>query len=448
MQGTGQTSRGAHALVPTLANLPPEPDDPQLSVPRGLLTADPAGPLDQRTIDADRAELAAVPGTPLAPPPAHRRGKNWAATLAFSGLLHAVAALAVLAAGADRVMIAGSEDAGVLLLGNADADQAAAGAPFPDSTQVTLVTMVAPQPAQTVTAEAVEPVAAPASTSDGVETPIVADTMPMQSETVEPAATSPESEAVAVQAPEPVEDKPLPAQAADPAPPILAAEVVQPAEDPASALPPAEKTVPEPVEGAKAVATPNPAEPAQEPRAAERKAAEKSRAKAGKAPAPKQERKHPAKKNAPGKKSAETQKPARKGDTKAGSGGNAEADAKRGTTAGEASGTRTVAGKGGTLSAAGNAAVSNYPGKVAARLRRASRGISGSGRSRATNTVRVSFTVTAAGALAGVRIASSSGSPDLDKAALAIVRRAEPFPSIPPEAGRRTWAFTLPLGIR
>ena len=31
-------------------------------------------------------------------------------------------------------------------------------------------------------------------------------------------------------------------------------------------------------------------------------------------------------------------------------------------------------------------------------------------------------------------------------AALAIVRRAAPFPPIPPEAGRKNWAFTLPLG--
>ena len=36
MQGTGQTSRGAHALVPTLANLPPEPDDPQTTSSRSL----------------------------------------------------------------------------------------------------------------------------------------------------------------------------------------------------------------------------------------------------------------------------------------------------------------------------------------------------------------------------------------------------------------------------
>ena len=54
--------------------------------------------------------------------------------------------------------------------------------------------------------------------------------------------------------------------------------------------------------------------------------------------------------------------------------------------------------------------------------------------------------VDAGGGVGGIRVIRSSGSPELDQAALAVVRRAAPFPPIPPQAGRSSWAFTLPLG--
>jgi len=447
---------GTPASFPAImADLPPEPDDPEFTIPRGALLADLPEP--REAIDPSEAELAAAPAGALERRPAAlRKPSGWTAMLGFSCLLHAAAALAFLAVGADKVMIAGSEDAGLLLLGNADADQAAAGEPFPDSTQVTLVTMLAPQPVQTVAAEAVEPVLADmASAPDVVEpavqetlAPVEAETVPVASEAVEPTVTTPSAATAPVQALEMVEDEPLPAQATDPAPPILTAEIMQPVEDAAGAPPLVEKTAPEPVEKVETATMPDVVDPVPEPGRAERKATEKPVEKAVKEPAPKPEKERPAKKKATEKKQAKAEKPAEKDGGKAGSGGESQADAKRGLTGGDARGTRTETGRKGTLSAAGNAAVSNYPGKVAARLRRASRGISGSGRSRAAGDVRVTFTVTASGGLAGVRIASSSGSPDLDKAALAIVRRAAPFPPIPPEAGRQSWAFTLPLGVR
>ncbi len=60
----------------------------------------------------------------------------------------------------------------------------------------------------------------------------------------------------------------------------------------------------------------------------------------------------------------------------------------------------------------------------------------------AQGTVVVSFSVTATGAAAGIRIASSSGHGVLDQAALAAVRRAAPFPAPPPGAPR---AFNVPM---
>lgn len=93
---------------------------------------------------------------------------------------------------------------------------------------------------------------------------------------------------------------------------------------------------------------------------------------------------------------------------------------------------------------AGNAAVSNYPGKVAAKLRRALKypksAVSGS-----RGETRVAFTILADGSAAGVRIVSSSGSPVLDQAAVEAVRRASPFPPIPPEAGKGQWPFAVPV---
>ena len=66
---------------------------------------------------------------------------------------------------------------------------------------------------------------------------------------------------------------------------------------------------------------------------------------------------------------------------------------------------------------------------------------------RARSDVQVAFVVDAGGGVGGIRVIRSSGSPELDQAALAVVRRAAPFPPIPPQAGRSSWAFTLPLGI-
>lgn len=89
---------------------------------------------------------------------------------------------------------------------------------------------------------------------------------------------------------------------------------------------------------------------------------------------------------------------------------------------------------------AGNAAASNYPGKVYAKIRRTRQRAAG-GR----GTVRVRFAIGGNGGLAGVSVASSSGSAAVDRAAVDHIRRAAPFPAPPPGAQRR---FVIPIEIR
>lgn len=97
---------------------------------------------------------------------------------------------------------------------------------------------------------------------------------------------------------------------------------------------------------------------------------------------------------------------------------------------------------------AGNAAVSNYPGKVRSRLSRAIRYPSEAKRERLRGTALVRFTVSQSGNVSGVSLARSAGSPVLDKAALATVSRAAPFPKIPEGSGRNSWTFTVPVSFK
>jgi protein TonB len=98
--------------------------------------------------------------------------------------------------------------------------------------------------------------------------------------------------------------------------------------------------------------------------------------------------------------------------------------------------------------ATGNAAISNYPGKVASKLRRALRYPREARRQKLRGEVRVAFTVNRNGGVSGIRIVRSSGSNILDQAAIATVKRAAPFPQIPPQAGRNSWPFTIPLAFQ
>lgn len=112
--------------------------------------------------------------------------------------------------------------------------------------------------------------------------------------------------------------------------------------------------------------------------------------------------------------------------------GNAARDARAGEATGQAqapAGSRAAHGK---ADAAGNAAASDYPGRVMRKLSRAGRP-----RIDARGEAVVGFTIANDGGLAAVAIARSSGSASLDRAALGIVRGAAPFPAPPPGAQRR-----------
>ncbi len=101
--------------------------------------------------------------------------------------------------------------------------------------------------------------------------------------------------------------------------------------------------------------------------------------------------------------------------------------------------------KGKVAQAFGNAAESNYTGKVRLKVQRHFRYPKSADRAGLGGTVTVRFSVSAGGGVSGVRIVRGSGSPVLDEAALNAVRNAEPFPKIPEGANRTNWLFELPL---
>jgi protein TonB len=89
---------------------------------------------------------------------------------------------------------------------------------------------------------------------------------------------------------------------------------------------------------------------------------------------------------------------------------------------------------------AGNAAASNYPGKVRSKISRTRQRNAG-GRGIA----RVRFSVSSSGAATGISIARSSGNAKVDRAAVAHIKRASPFAKPPAGAQRQ---FVIPLEFR
>jgi protein TonB len=86
----------------------------------------------------------------------------------------------------------------------------------------------------------------------------------------------------------------------------------------------------------------------------------------------------------------------------------------------------------------GNAARSNYQGKVEKKLLRAKSRVRNPGK----GSVTVSFVIAANGDISGLRIKKSSGKEAIDAAALKIVNKAAPFLPIPAETGRKSWPMT------
>lgn len=118
--------------------------------------------------------------------------------------------------------------------------------------------------------------------------------------------------------------------------------------------------------------------------------------------------------------------------------GNSTQNAKAGSTRGTAETADTRQGSGSAKSAqAGNAAVSNYPGLVNRHLSRIRKPLLNR-----RGVVRVSFSIGSSGGLAGVSVARSSGSPQLDQAAATMIRRAAPFPK-PPAGAQRNFSINI-----
>jgi len=133
-----------------------------------------------------------------------------------------------------------------------------------------------------------------------------------------------------------------------------------------------------------------------------------------------------------------TEKPVEKKQAKQvgslGNGGEAEADSAAAKAAGGTKGKVVTAGKG---------AISAYEGRVRAKFLKAVRKPRDSER----GDVRVLFMLDANGRVVKSQLSRSSGDDKLDRAALAAVERAAPYPPIPEGSGKSTWVFTVPVSI-
>jgi protein TonB len=106
-----------------------------------------------------------------------------------------------------------------------------------------------------------------------------------------------------------------------------------------------------------------------------------------------------------------------------------------------------AAGAGISTEERGSASLSSYQAKLAAHLRRfriypaeaEARGLTG--------VAMVSFTVRRDGGLAAVRLTRGSGYAVLDDAALAMVRRAAPFPPMPETISSSTLSIAVPVSF-
>ncbi|PWW03842.1 protein TonB [Hoeflea marina] len=324
--------------------------------------------------------------------------KQWTAALALSAIAH-VAVAGLFEPVEPAVEIAGGSPVVLSLAGNSFSDMMASGEAVETLEAVTEPSaeeaVAVDEPAEPVTAEAVEA----AEPVDVAAASAVIEAAPAPPETQAVETATPVQPEVAVEA-EPVAE--VAAIAADVAIAAPAATVVEAEPDPV-----AEMEIPLPV-----------ARPVPEPEPKTASAAEKPR---------------PVK----AKPAKARPKPPAKPKAQAGNGGQSNANATRG-------GARAASGN---SARAGNAAVSNYPGKVASKLRRALRYPAEARSQRIRGEAVVGFVVASSGSVSGVRLVRSSGSSLLDTAAIETVRRAAPFPPIPGGAGRSSWPFSVPVAF-
>ena len=91
------------------------------------------------------------------------------------------------------------------------------------------------------------------------------------------------------------------------------------------------------------------------------------------------------------------------------------------------------------------AALASYNQRVAAHLQRFKQYPSSARAAGEQGTSRLSFTLGRSGQVLGSRLAGSSGHPSLDGETLAMVRRAQPFPAMPPELNKTSMSFSIPV---
>ncbi len=371
---------------------------------------------------------------------------------ALATALAAHGALAVATNTPEETLMEGAAGAGEVRLGNAFADMAA-GTLSPDTTE-----------AEVTPAEEAEPI-------DEADPDTAEQSRPETTEQAPPEVTDrAEAERPEQSRPRPAEQAPrpqeTPAETADRAtpPPTETAETADPeTAQPAPALAPAEVVVATPTEPVEAERTPEalsarpapatkpealtaePIQPLQAARPVETAAPPEPRTEALSGAAPdsaavtrslrpirrsaefEEKHKPPPAPKKPVRQAAPAKKPA----------GNGNQNARAGAATGTENATARRSGSGGNSRDAGNAAASNYPGQVMAKLSRAGRP-----RVNARGTAVVSFTISSGGGIARVGLARSSGSSALDRAAVQIVRRAAPFPR-PPAGAQRSFSINI-----
>ncbi|KAA1182527.1 TonB family protein [Rhizobium tropici] len=319
-------------------------------------------------------------------------------SLLFSGmgscLFHAVIVAVLLVtfvAAPEEAQEEAGDAVSVIMIGNSDTDQMAAGEETPQT-----------EPEQ-VTAEAVQP-----QTVQPTEvTP--EKTQPPQPDVVQPQ----EVETQQVQSIEPVEQA-QPTTVVPEQPQILATQV--PAEttvvQPAEPVQPMETEVVEaqPVEPPAAVATPvEKPKPIEKPKEIKKPVAKVAKAKSG----------------SRGESREDTKRGSADGVETAQSDANSQVNARR--------------------TGSGDAAVANYKGKVQSRIRRYIQRVSS--KYEKGLTLVINLTIGSGGELRSLSLTRSSGDSGLDQAVMEQIRNAAPFPPLPSEWGRPTWPFTQAVQV-
>ncbi len=451
-----------------------EPDDPDLAIPHGALQNGIREAPERYFAANHNGLITHRPAEPLGPTPVKSLDlkRKWKLALLVSCIFHAAVALFFIYGIDEAVQVEGADFAGIASLGNASANQAQAGEDE-NSVDVTMVTMLDAVPVETIEAKAV-PV------DDAAEATDVAEAVAAEPETLQPVEETPvervteapaeraqpaeRAEAVTAEpeAASPVESQPA---LAETVPEVLATDRAELVDDENFVQKPAETQAAEPVETAEtekvetaevAKAAPTetkPVEPVEEPKPQAEAKAKPAEKKAEPAKPAKEARKKPAEEKRPAEKKTAKQKTddrkkvaekAEPKSKKSGNRGKNDSDAVRGQADGQEKGDNRQASRGGSKNGkVGNAAVSNYPGKVRSKLARVARSVRAKGRGE----VVVAFAVGSNGSVRSARVARSSGVNSVDQAALQAIRKASPFPPIPANAGRSTWEFSIPLAF-